>query len=453
MHRLLAVLAFLPVSAFAQLQLFEFNGTTETPVTNLYQVPPAAPGDNVIIRFRVFNTGAGAVTFQTLSLAGEAFIISTAPSLPYVIAPGSFAEFDITFSPFAVGSYSANILVNTIAVTLEGNAAAEPSISAGTTPLSVGSTVNFGQIQFGLTTSQTFTLSNPNGTNVTISQINVTGAGFKGPTGITTPLTLAPGQAAAFQVTFAPAAGQTYTGTLSVDQRTYSLTGLGLTPPVPTATIVFTSPQISSALQTTLIIQLASASQVAATGTLTLAFQSAVAGVSDDPAIQFLTGPPRVTSVTVAPGDSIAKFGAATNIMFQTGSTAGVIVFTLQLADTTQQASLSIAPAQVYLDTASGTLEAGSVVVGLIGYDNTYSASQLQFTFYDTNGIALPNGLITANVTQDFQSYFQTTTAGGSFQLRASFLISGDSAVLGSVVVSITNSVGVTTTQRLTLST
>jgi hypothetical protein len=264
---------------------------------------------------------------------------------------------------------------------------------------------------------------------------------------------LAPGQAAAFQVTFAPAAGQTYTGTLSVDQRTYSLTGLGLTPPVPTATIVFTSPQISSALQTTLIIQLASASQVAATGTLTLAFQSAVAGVSDDPAIQFLTGPPRVTSVTVAPGDSIAKFGAATNIMFQTGSTAGVIVFTLQLADTTQQASLSIAPAQVYLDTASGTLEAGSVVVGLIGYDNTYSASQLQFTFYDTNGIALPNGLVTANVTQDFQSYFQTTTAGGSFQLRASFLISGDSTVLGSVVVSITNSVGVTTTQRLTLST
>jgi hypothetical protein len=452
MRRLLVFLALLPVSAVAQLQLFEFDGTTETPVANLYQLAPAAPGDNVVTRFRVFNNGPGAATFQSLSLAGEGFEITAVPSLPYIIAPGSFAEFRVTFSPDAVGSYSANMLVNNIAVTLQGNAAALPSLSAGTTPLSVGATVSFGSIQFGTTASQTFTLSNPNGTNVTVSQITVSGAAFRGPTGITTPLTLSPGQATSFQVAFDPASGQTYTGTLSVDQRTFNLTGLGLSPPLPTATIQFASPLIASALQTTLTIQLAAASQVAGTGTLTMTFQSAVAGVTDDPAIQFLTGPPRVASVTVSPGDSLAKFGTASDIVFQTGSTAGVILFTLQLGDTTQQASLPIAPAQVYLDTASGTLELGSVIVGLIGYDNTYSASQLQFTFYDTNGVALPGGPITVDATQDFKSYFQTTQAGGSFQLRADFLVSGDSAVLGSVVVSITNSVGVTTTQRINLS-
>jgi len=115
---LLGIVALFPVSAFAQLQLFEFDGTTETPVTSLLQVPPVASGDTVIIRFRLFNNGLGAATFSNLGLSGQDFLITSAPSIPYVIAPGSFAEFRVTFSPDAIGSYSANMLVNTIAVAL-----------------------------------------------------------------------------------------------------------------------------------------------------------------------------------------------------------------------------------------------------------------------------------------------------------------------------------------------
>lgn len=450
MRLLLSLLAFLPVAASAQLQLFEFDGTTETPVTSLYQLASAAPGDNVVTRFRAFNNTPAAITFQNLSIAGEGFEISAAPSLPYVIAPTAFAEFKVTFSPDAVGSYSASMLVNTIAVTLQANVVAAPSLAAGSTTLAVGATFYFPKILFGATTSQTFTLSNPNNTTVTVSRITVTGAGFQGPGGITTPLTLSPGQAATFGITFAPAVGQAYTGSLTIDQRIFNLAGLGLDPPIPSASILFSYPNVTSALQTTLSIPLASASQVAGTGTLTMTFQPSVTGVTDDPAVMFLTGPPRVATVTVAPGSSLAMFGNASNIAFQTGSTAGTIVFTLVMGTSTQQASLTIVPTAVYLDTASGTLEAGSVVVGLIGYDNTYSASQLAFTFYDTTGKIIGPGAITADVSQDFHSYFQTTTAGGSFQLRAAFLVAGDSVVLGSVVVSITNSVGVTTAQTIT---
>ena len=104
MRRLLVLFAMLPLGGLAQLQLFQFDGTTEAAVSSLYQLPPAAPGDNVITRFRAFNTGLAAVTFQSLSIAGEAFQVSAAPSLPYVIASGSFAEFDVLFSPDAVGS-------------------------------------------------------------------------------------------------------------------------------------------------------------------------------------------------------------------------------------------------------------------------------------------------------------------------------------------------------------
>jgi hypothetical protein len=406
----------------------------------------------VITRFRAFNTGLAAVTFQSLSIAGEAFQVSAAPSLPYVIAPGSFAEFDVLFSPDAVGSYSANMLVNTIAVTLQGTAVAEPTLSAGTSALAVGGTANFGKILFDTTSTQSFTLSNPNQSAVTVSQIALAGASFKGPIGITTPLTLSPGQAASFQIVFAPTAGATYTGTLTIDQRVFDLTGLGLDPPLPAAFMVFPATSVSSGTQTSVSIQLASAAQIAGSGTLSMVFQPSVAGVKDDPAIQFLTGPPRVATVTVAAGGSVGMFGSESSLSFQTGSTAGTIVFTLQWGNTKQTASLTIAPAQVYLDTTTGELEAGSVIVGLVGYDNTYSASQLQFTFYDTTGKQLPPGLISVDVTQVFQSYFATTSAGGSFQLRAQFLVSGDSVVLGSVNVSITNSAGVTSVTGVQLS-
>ena len=286
---------------------------------------------------------------------------------------------------------------------------------------------------------------------MTVSKITVTGADFKGPIGITTPLTLSPGQAATFQIIFAPSAGRTW-GRFRSNQRTYSLTGLGLDPRCPgrpSNLLRQPSPALSKRRSP---IQLAAASQVAGTGIFTMTFQSAVAGVTDDPAIQFLTGPPAVATVTISPGDSVAKFGTAADITFQTGSTAGVILFTLQIGDTTQQASLSISSGTGIPRHRFGhSSTAGSVVVGLVGYDNTYSASQLQFTFYDTTGKPLPPGLMTVDVSQNFKSYFQTTQAGGSFQLRASFLISGDSAVLGGVDVSITNSVGVTTTQRINL--
>jgi hypothetical protein len=452
MRRLLFLFALLPPGALAQLQLFEFDGTTEAPVSSLYQLPPAAPGDNVITRFRAFNTGVAAVTFQNLSIAGEAFQISAAPSLPYVIAPGSFAEFKVLFSPDAVGGYSANLLVNTIAVTLRGSAVAEPTLAAGTTALAVGGTADFGTVLFNTMSTESFTLSNPNQSAVTVAQISVAGGGFKGPLGITTPLTLSPGQAASFQIVFAPTAGATYTGTLTIDQRTFNLKGLGLDPPLPAALMVFPATSVSSGTQTSVSIQLASAAQIAGSGTLSMVFEPSVAGVKDDPAIQFLTGPPRAATVTVAAGSTVGMFGSESSLSFQTGSTAGTIVFTLQWGNRTQTASLTIAPAQVYLDTTTGELEAGSVIVGLVGYDNTYSASQLQFTFFDTTGKALPPGLISVDVTQDFKSYFATTVAGGSFQLRAQFLVSGDSVVLGSVNVYITNSVGVTSVTGIQLS-
>jgi hypothetical protein len=91
------------------------------------------------------------------------------------------------------------------------------------------------------------------------------------------------------------------------------------------------------------------------------------------------------------------------------------------------------------------------VVVTINGYDNTYSAGTLNFTFYNTSGTAFP--AISYNASGAFQSNFfgSGNTTGGAFVMQATFPITGSVTTIGSVAVSLSNSVG-QTSQTLTVS-
>src|ERR1700723_3724305 len=123
--RLVLFAALLPLSAMAQLQVFLFDGTNESPAGSIVNVGTASPGDMVTTRFRVRNVGSGPATLQTLGLAGSGFSFSNVPSLPYILAPYtgsavSEVEFDIVFNPTDAASYSAFLQVNTIQIILDG---------------------------------------------------------------------------------------------------------------------------------------------------------------------------------------------------------------------------------------------------------------------------------------------------------------------------------------------
>jgi hypothetical protein len=253
-----------------------------------------------------------------------------------------------------------------------------------------------------------------------------------------------------------------------VDQRTFVLTGQGLSPPLPGASIVFGSSVGQSVQQNNVSIPLTSASQVSGTGTLTMTFQSSVQGHSDDPAIEFLSGPLRQATVTISPGDTTAMFdGGQSDLAFQTGATAGTITFTLTLngnSTPAAQASLTIGPAPVNIASATSIRILGGVIVNgepagvpvggevditIVASDNTYSASQLAFTFFDKSGATMQPGVIRVDATSDFQAYFNSTTTGGAFALLAKFTVTGDVTQIISTDIAITNSVGVTTTQHI----
>ncbi|MGA9542856.1 MAG: choice-of-anchor D domain-containing protein [Candidatus Sulfotelmatobacter sp.] len=75
--------------------------------------------------------------------------------------------------------------------------------------------VSFGNVQLGTSQAQSDTLSNTGVTNLTISQVAVTGPGFS-TTGLNLPLTLIPGQSTTFSVVFAPQSAGSASGTLAL---------------------------------------------------------------------------------------------------------------------------------------------------------------------------------------------------------------------------------------------
>ncbi|HTB17194.1 MAG TPA: hypothetical protein VK708_03715, partial [Bryobacteraceae bacterium] len=326
------------------------------------------------------------------------------------------------------------------------------TLSGSQAPLAAGADIDFGKVTVGDTHSLTVLLSNPASSSITVSTVSVSGSDFSGPAGLKTPVSIDPGQSASFQIAFAPQSGAPYQGMLTVDGRAFNLSGQGLAPALPTASILFASNLGASGQQNSVTLPLASASETSGTGTLTIAFQPSVAGVTDDAAIQFLSGPFRKATVTIAKGETSALIGGQASMGFQTGTTAGSITFTLTLNGlSSQQATLTIPPSPINIDSATAVRLFGSLNVAFAGFDNTYSASELAFTFYDITGKALPQGAIDVNASADFQQYFSATQAGGSFQVLATFPVTGNSAEIGFVTAQVTNSLGTTSAQQISI--
>ena len=182
MRRFLLLCAALPLAASAQLQLFVFDGTAEKVVSGVTDYGAVATGDTRELRFRVRNNTNTAIALQptrTATLAGEGFTISSAPSLPFVIAPTNFTEIRIRFGGSLVATYSATFMVNQVQCLLRASVVAAASISQpGSGTLTTGSTIDFGRVQKGQSATRDLQLSNVTTVPLTIQACAISGNVF-----------------------------------------------------------------------------------------------------------------------------------------------------------------------------------------------------------------------------------------------------------------------------------
>ena len=159
------------------------------------------------------NTGTGSVTVSSVTVSGVGFSLSGFPGA-LTLAAGQSFSLRVAFTPASAGSVSGAVGVTSTAT----NSPATVSLTGtGVQPLlSVTPTsVSFGSIITGTSSTQTLTAKNTGSTTLTITQASVSGTGFT-LSGLALPLSIAPGGSSSFRVAFIAASAGTFPGTLSL---------------------------------------------------------------------------------------------------------------------------------------------------------------------------------------------------------------------------------------------
>lgn len=324
----------------------------------------------------------------------------------------------------------------------------EVQLPSGTSTLGAAA-VDFGSVQMGSNTTLNFLAVNQTTAVLTVDAITVAAGDFAlvGPSPSGT--ALSPQASAGFSIEFSPTAAGARSAVLSIGSRQFTLTGTGVSPPLPTPELSVTLGEAQSAQPGSVAVSFAAAAETGGSGTVTLSFEAQAAGAVD-PGIVFATGG-RTANFTFNKGDTAANFGGSGSAAFQTGTTAGTLMLAAQIGSAVSQQNVIIAPAVIGVASVTGARQASGVSVNVTGFDNTRTAGLLSFTFYDSAGKTIPPGAISYESAAAFSSYFAGSGAaeGGQFALDAYFPVSGDPSQVSGFTVQLANSAGTATTARV----
>jgi hypothetical protein len=159
------------------------------------QVPVGQPETLVAT---LVNTQSTSVTVSTMQLNAPDFTVNQ-PALPFTVAPGQSIGLNITFQPSQGGPAAGDIAFDGAAthLYLHGWGVARASLIANP------SSPQFANVAVGASAKLPIVLTNSGSSTITVSHYQIAGAGFS-VDGLTSPLTMTPGQTYAFNITFTP---------------------------------------------------------------------------------------------------------------------------------------------------------------------------------------------------------------------------------------------------------
>jgi hypothetical protein len=160
------------------------------------------------------NTGGTSLTITAATITGSGFSYAGL-SLPITLSPNQASTFSVSFAPTTAATRNGTLSLTvsgsttTVDIALSGTGVTPATLTANPTSLT------FTNIQAGQSSTQTETVTNTGGSSAQISQVAASGTGFS-VSGITTPVTLTPGQSASFTVTFAPQSAGSFSGSVAI---------------------------------------------------------------------------------------------------------------------------------------------------------------------------------------------------------------------------------------------
>jgi hypothetical protein len=344
----------------------------------------------------VTNGGLTSVTISGITVNNSAFA-TTKLSLPLTLTAGQSVDVNVTFTPATTGWFGANISFssnssNALVVQASGTGASSEALTASPSSLS------FGQVAVGHSSSLPLTLKNAEPWKVEITAVQTSGNGFS----ITVPefpLTLGVGQSISLTATFTP----TSAGAVGSSVFVYGpglaipLTGTGTSGGAGTLSISPTSLNYGNvAVGTTDTLPVT----ISATGA-----SVTVSSASSSSSLFALSG--ASFPLTIAAGKSVSM-----NVVFtpkSSGSVSGSLSFTSNASDSVATESL----------TGDGTVTPYSVNLwwnpssDVVGY-NVYRSASSSGSYARINSALDANTAYTDNSVVAGNTYYYAATSVNS---------------------------------------
>ncbi len=160
------------------------------------------------------NNSASTVNISQASVSGSGFKLNGVTA-PIALNASQSTTFTVTFAPQSTAPASGSVTItsdapnSTLSMPLSGTGVALGALGSSPTSLA------FGSVRVGNNQALAETVSNTGGSSLTLSQVGISGTGFT-LSGITTPVTLTPGQSASFSVSFTPQSASSASGSLTI---------------------------------------------------------------------------------------------------------------------------------------------------------------------------------------------------------------------------------------------
>jgi len=211
--------------------------------------------------------------------------------------------------------------------------------------------------------------------------------------------------------------------------------------------VTFQGPSASASAAQPVLSFAVNSYPVGTLATLTLTFAASTSPAMDDPSVQFASGGRTLTETIPA------NSAFSVNVPIQTGTIAGTITVTATVSvNGTDVTPSSLAPVTIELPPSPPvissvvlTRNADTLQVAIIGYSNTRELTQAEFQFTAAPGSTLQTPDVTVSESELFSSWFQNAASdalGSAFLYTEPFTINGSSSDIGSLTVTLTNSVG-----------
>jgi hypothetical protein len=356
----------------------------------------ALVGSSASQTMTVTNSGTGSVSIAQAAISGAGFTFSGC-SGAVTLAAGQSLTLTVSFAPATAGSATGSLSVvsnatnspTTIALSGTG---IQPQISVS--PASA----SFGNVMVGASNSQALTINNTGTANLSVTQAALAGTGFS-LTGLTLPLTVAPGGSSSFTVGFTPASASSFAGSVTLANNSPSsplvvaLAGTGVAPALQlTASPVSLSfGSIATGTSTTQSVTVTNTgnssvtiSQISESGT---GFSAAGFTVP----LTLAAGQSMTFSVTFDPATTGSLSGSVTIT-----STASNSPATIALSGTGVQAQISVIPASVSFGNVTvGVTDTQSITIQNAGTANlSVTQAVVAGTGFTLSGLAVPLSVV-----------------------------------------------------------